>query len=213
MILDEYLETIIKNYDPNANPGNSLIVIGESLFKKWDIPIEACLFYGDTISIFKYIVFINFKYEQLNLQLEVNLTHGIKKLKENIEEHLNIHFEYITLKFENKFLDDESKSLTNYGLTEESTIIACDYKIRPEEIYIRSNGKKIKIHVKLKYNTIKEIKTIIQDEVGISSDQQLLKIIGMYLNDDSKTLNYGAKEGSLIKVIDKNVINDYTKSK
>ena len=161
MILDEYLETIIKNYDPNANPGNSLIVIGESLFKKWDIPIEACLFYGDTISIFKYIVFINFKYEQLNLQLEVNLTHGIKKLKENIEEHLNIHFEYITLKFENKFLDDESKSLTNYGLTEESTIIACDYKIRPEEIYIRSNGKKIKIHVKLKYNTIKEIKTII----------------------------------------------------
>jgi hypothetical protein len=25
----------------------------------------------------------------------------------------------------------------------------------------------------------------------------------MYLNDDSKTLNYGAKEGSLIKVIDK----------
>ena len=68
-------------------------MIGESLFKKWDIPIEACLFYGDTISIFKYIVFINFKYEQLHFRLEVNLTHGIKKLKENIEEHLNIHFD------------------------------------------------------------------------------------------------------------------------
>ncbi len=40
---DEYLETIIKNYDPNANPGNSLVIIGENSFKKWDIPIEAYL--------------------------------------------------------------------------------------------------------------------------------------------------------------------------
>jgi len=76
---DEYLETIIKNYDPNANPGNSLVIIGENSFKKWDIPIEACLFYGDTISIFKYIVFVNVKYKQLNIRLTVNLTHGIKQ--------------------------------------------------------------------------------------------------------------------------------------
>jgi len=127
---DEYLETIIKNYDPNANPGNSLVIIGENSFKKWDIPIEACLFYGDTISIFKYIVFVNVKYKQLNIRLTVNLTHGIRKLKMKIEDQLKVYFEFATLKFENKLLEDESKSLINYGLTEESTIIVCDYKIK-----------------------------------------------------------------------------------
>ena len=123
------MENIIKNYDPNANHDNSLVIIGENSFKKWDIPIEVCLFYGDTISIFKYIVFLNVKYEQLTFQIEVNLTHGIKNLKKKIEYHLKVYFEYAALKFENKLLEDESKSLIYYGLTEESTIFVCDYKI------------------------------------------------------------------------------------
>jgi len=46
-----------------------------------------------------------------------------------IEDQLKVYFEFATLKFENKLLEDESKSLINYGLTEESTIIVCDYKI------------------------------------------------------------------------------------
>jgi len=198
------LETIIKNYDSNVNHDNSLVIIGENSFKKWDIPIEACLFYGDTISIFKYIVYIYVEYEQLKIRLEVNLTHGIKKLKEIFEKYLKVHFEYVGFKFENKFLEDESKSLNYYGLFEESTILVCDYKIRLEEIYIHLySGKKIKINVELKNKTIVEIKRIIENEEGIPMEHQCLSFYGKKLNDEKEFLiDYGINEGSTIRLID-----------
>ena len=51
---DETLEEIVKKYDKNASTSTCRLAIGEEIFTFWDIPIEACLEYGDSISIFFY---------------------------------------------------------------------------------------------------------------------------------------------------------------
>lgn len=46
------LEDIIEKFNPRLNFKNSNLAIGNKVFLKWDIPIDACLFYGDTISLY-----------------------------------------------------------------------------------------------------------------------------------------------------------------
>ena len=48
----ESLETIVKKYDKNASTSTCRLAIGEEIFTFWDVPIEACLEYGDSISLF-----------------------------------------------------------------------------------------------------------------------------------------------------------------
>jgi hypothetical protein len=51
---DESLQEIVKKYDKNASTSTCRLAIGEEIFTYWDIPIEDCLEYGDSISIFFY---------------------------------------------------------------------------------------------------------------------------------------------------------------
>jgi len=46
------LEEIVTKFNPNLNPRNTNLAIGDQVFRKWDIPIDACLFYGDSISLY-----------------------------------------------------------------------------------------------------------------------------------------------------------------
>lgn len=48
----ETLSEIVKKYDKNASTQTCRLAVGEEAFYYWDIPIEACLEYGDSISIF-----------------------------------------------------------------------------------------------------------------------------------------------------------------
>ena len=51
---DESLQEIIKKCDRNASTSTCRLAIGEEVFLDWDIPIEDCLQYGDSISIYFY---------------------------------------------------------------------------------------------------------------------------------------------------------------
>ena len=64
---DESLKSIIHKYDSNASKSNSCLAIGENIIKDWNVPIDACLFYGESIYFFSH---------ELNLYII-----GIKKFK------------------------------------------------------------------------------------------------------------------------------------
>lgn len=49
---DETLSEIVKKYDENASTQTCRLAAGDDTFYKWDIPIEACLEYGDSFSIY-----------------------------------------------------------------------------------------------------------------------------------------------------------------
>ena len=46
------LETIVKKFNPKLSPKNTNLAIGKRVFLNWEIPIDACLFYGDSVSLF-----------------------------------------------------------------------------------------------------------------------------------------------------------------
>ena len=51
---DESLQEIVEKYDINASTWTCRLAIGEEVFLDWDIPIEACLEYGDSIFLYFY---------------------------------------------------------------------------------------------------------------------------------------------------------------
>jgi hypothetical protein len=48
---DELLKDVIETYDKDLKPDTTIVAIGKSIFKEWDVAIDACLYYGDYILI------------------------------------------------------------------------------------------------------------------------------------------------------------------
>lgn len=48
----ETLKDIISRYNNTLNPKNTRLAIGNSAFQNWEYPIDACLFYGDSINVY-----------------------------------------------------------------------------------------------------------------------------------------------------------------
>lgn len=51
---DELLQEIVKKCDINASTSTCRLAIGDEVFLDWDIPIEDCLQYGDSIFLYFY---------------------------------------------------------------------------------------------------------------------------------------------------------------
>ena len=69
---DELLENLISKYDETLTPENCNVLIGEDVFKKWNIPIDACLFYGNTISIYTFSIsfFVEYKGKMKHISID-----------------------------------------------------------------------------------------------------------------------------------------------
>ena len=87
---DETLEEIVKKYDKKASTSRCRLAIGEEALTCWDIPIEACLEYGDSISIYETWslatcqIFVKTPFETLTIS--INLDSTIEELKRKIEK-------------------------------------------------------------------------------------------------------------------------------
>ena len=129
---DETLETILKKYDENASILTCRIAIGQEVFTSWDFPIEACLEYGDSISIYFYPTavegfFINVKTRTgKDFQISINPFSTIEELKREIEDRDNTQSDLQRIIFAGKQLNDE-KTLSDYYMKSSDTVHMVPY--------------------------------------------------------------------------------------
>ena len=124
---DEALEAIVKKYDKNASTSTCRLAIGEEVFTFWNIPIEACLEYGDSISLFFFptavdgffvnVTTLTFK----TFQISTNPNSTIEKLKRAIQDKEGTDQEQQRLIFAGIQLENGRK-LSDYSIQSGSTI-------------------------------------------------------------------------------------------
>lgn len=123
---DETLKDIVKKYDEYASLRTCELIIGEDAFLGWDIPIIACLEYGDTIYL---------SYKDINVQVNtisgeiiktsINNNSTIQELKRSIQNMKGIP------------LDQQRLILEGSQLTElEDNKQLKEYEIEPYRLYI-----------------------------------------------------------------------------
>ena len=116
---DESLKSIIHKYDSNASKSNSCLAIGENIIKDWNVPIDACLFYGESIYFFSHELNLNIHYWDKKIQIKMDHKNSIKDLKSKL---FYIFRQDLTLRFRQVILSDDSRRLVGYGIINDSDI-------------------------------------------------------------------------------------------
>ena len=123
---DETLSSIVNKYDSKINNHNTNLVIGDTFFEDWNVPIEACLFYGDFVSIHIHQIdlIVHFDEKQKVFRMQNNQT--VKELQFEMELSFQVHFAEIKFRSDNYELTDHSKTLKFYGLNNNSNIFVSE---------------------------------------------------------------------------------------
>ena len=126
---DETLSLLIKKYDSKINNQNTNLVIGDTYFKDWNVPIEACLHYGDFITIHTHEIDLNVQFDGKQKVIQMRTNQTVKELQFEMELDFGVYFAEIKFRSDNYEFTDHSKTLKFYGLNSNSNIFVFDFKI------------------------------------------------------------------------------------
>ena len=119
---DEALDSLIKKFDKIAVPANYHVFIGDHLFKEWTVSLDACLMYGESITVFCHKMRLNFVYQGKKKEIHLKVNETIAVLRKLIEKKLDAQLQDVKLRVGNKFLDDPDKEIKFYDLDNNSSI-------------------------------------------------------------------------------------------
>ena len=121
------MEEIVKKYDKTASTSTCRLAIGGEAFLDWDIPIETCLEYGDSISIFfyptefgRFLVYVK-NLKGNTITIPINPNSNIEELKRKIQDREEIPADQQRLLYGGKQLED-ARTFRDYSIKSESTI-------------------------------------------------------------------------------------------
>ena len=119
---DETLESFIKRYDQNALSAYYRVAVGDYLFNKWTASLDACLIYGDSISIYRYKISLTFVHKGVKHEIKFEIDKTIEMLKNLIENILDVYMDEVVLKVGIRLLSDKTKQLWFYDISSNSLI-------------------------------------------------------------------------------------------
>eukprot|EP00831_Metopus_contortus_P079666 TRINITY_DN797_c0_g1_i4.p1 TRINITY_DN797_c0_g1~~TRINITY_DN797_c0_g1_i4.p1 ORF type:complete len:170 (-),score=35.09 TRINITY_DN797_c0_g1_i4:216-725(-) len=136
------------------------------------------------------------------ITIDVTESMRLIKLKELIKDKSNIPVDQQKLIFIGEPMDDDEKTLSEYGVSKEDTIYLVMMFAGGEQIIIKTmTGKSYPITISTD-ETIESLKRLIKMKTGMPTDQQKLLYNGVNLTDDKKKIkDYGITTESIIHLI------------
>jgi len=116
---NELLKDVMEKYDEHLSSKNTNLAIGEDRFNDWNITIEECLFYGDSISFFTYNITFQVQFESDLIPITIDRRSSLMGLHSLLEEKLDLDSgEYLKFYLENELLSkngDKTLEELNFG--------------------------------------------------------------------------------------------------
>ena len=191
---DELLENLISKYDKTLTPENTNVLIGEDVFKKWNIPIDACLSYGETISIYTFSVRFFVEYMGKIKQISIDKRNTMIQVMSHIARAFQLKG-----RFE---LYSADMIISNVESIEKGQTLKL-VEVNSMKIFVKTlTGKAIQIHVKPD-DSIENLKVLIYIyiEENIPPEQQRLIFNGEQLVDGRQLSDYDIKEETILQLV------------
>ena len=84
------LEETISSYNQHLTPQNTRLAIGNDVLIDWRLNIDECLFYGDEISIFTYIIEVNAKFEDKCFEIQLDSRTPVKSFNSQTKKKFQL---------------------------------------------------------------------------------------------------------------------------
>lgn len=190
---DELIKAILFKYDPNLNPANTRLSIGDDVFVNWNHTIENCLHYGTSIQIFTFLIHVNIHFNKQTLKIEVDSRQSILSIKSLIKKHFDIMIADQILTFRGLTIHDNIEPLIFYKLKENSSLYVTSKEQTQEqtgkEALIKYCGKSTGISMLLNKNDdVFTIREKIFDK-GINPEQYQIRLNDKMLDHLRQTSN------------------------
>ena len=141
---NELLKDVMEKYDEHLSSKNTNLAIGEDRFNDWNITIEECLFYGDSISFFTYNITFQVEFESDLIPITIDKRSSLMSLHSLLEKKLHLDStEYLQFYLENELLSKNGeKTLEELNLGEKTLVhaIKATHNIRYPEVHIGANA-------------------------------------------------------------------------
>ena len=89
------LKEAIFSYNRHLKPQNTRLAIGTDVLIDWDLNMDECLFYGDEISIFTYIIEVNVKFEDKCFKIQLDSRTPVESFNSQIKAKFDIEYPMI----------------------------------------------------------------------------------------------------------------------
>ena len=90
---------------------------------KWNLPIDTCMFYGDSIKIYTFMINVSIEFKGETRFLEINSRRSILILKSQIKKLFGIKISEQILLINEENVIDNIESMLFYKLTDSSHVI------------------------------------------------------------------------------------------
>lgn len=173
-----------------------LRLVGSDIFIKWDLPLEICLHYGETIKIYTFLINICVKFINRSLEIKVDSRRTTLFLKSLIKAHFGLPIAQQVISFNGHIIHDNFESLTFHKLKQNSCVYVTLKEVSDEllsrEFSLKYCGKPIEFKVLLdKQDDAFSIREKIFDQ-GINPEKYVIRLNNQML-DQVRLTRHGKK--------------------
>ena len=134
----------------------------------------------------------------MTMSVNIDIFDTVKSVKKMIQDQKGVLSDQQILTYAGKEVKDEHTLLHHCNFNIKSTLCLI---LKKYKIFVKA-GTTMSFYVEV-FNTIKDVKKMIQDKKGISPDQQILMYIGKQLKDDDTLHHYNIHTESTLCLIQK----------